>query len=58
MVVETKKAKTAVKRPAKPISRLKEIKAGNSDRIVTGINEFNRVMGGGIVRDSIRIITA
>lgn len=58
VVVETKKAKTAVKRPAKPISRLKEIKAGNSDRIVTGINEFNRVMGGGIVRDSITIITA
>jgi DNA repair protein RadA/Sms len=42
----------------KNISRLNDIKASNSDRIVTGINEFNRVMGGGIVRDSITIITA
>lgn len=40
------------------ILRLNEIKGSNSDRIVTGINEFNRVMGGGIVRDSISIITA
>lgn len=39
-------------------SRLNEIKATNSDRIITGINEFNRVMGGGIVKDSITIITA
>ena len=28
----------------------------NSDRIVTDINEFNRVVGGGIVRDSISIL--
>ena len=29
--------------------RLSEVLAGNSDRIVTGISEFNRVLGGGIV---------
>lgn len=31
--------------------------SNKSDRIVTGINEFDRVMGGGIVKDSISIIT-
>ncbi|KMT22432.1 DNA repair protein RadA [Clostridium cylindrosporum] len=40
------------------IKKLSEVVATNSDRIVTSINEFNRVMGGGIVRDSITIITA
>lgn len=42
----------------KSLTRLAEVKSSNSDRLVTGINEFNRVMGGGIVRDSITIITA
>lgn len=35
-----------------------EVTSSNSDRIITNINEFNRVMGGGIVKDSITIITA
>ena len=34
------------------IKRLKEIETSNSDRIVTTIGEFNRVMGGGIIKDS------
>lgn len=38
--------------------RLSEVLAGNSDRIVTGIHEFNRVLGGGIVKDSLTILTA
>jgi DNA repair protein RadA/Sms len=38
--------------------RLSDVQSSNSDRIVTGISEFNRVMGGGIVKDSITIITA
>lgn len=38
--------------------RLSEVVSGNSDRIVTGISEFNRVLGGGIVKDSIIILTA
>lgn len=42
----------------KPIQKLSEITSSNSDRIITNINEFNRVMGGGIVKDSITIITA
>lgn len=39
-------------------SKLISIEGSNSDRIVTNINEFNRVMGGGIVKDSITIITS
>ena len=38
--------------------RLSEVLSGNSDRIVTSISEFNRVLGGGIVKDSIIILTA
>ena len=40
------------------VKKLSEVIATNSDRIVTNINEFNRVMGSGIVKDSITIITA
>lgn len=40
------------------VKRLTEIITSNSDRIVTKLNEFNRVMGGGIVKDSISIVTA
>jgi len=42
----------------KQIKKLSEVTSSNSDRIITNINEFNRVMGGGIVKDSISIITA
>jgi len=59
VVVEDKKEGKAEKRTEKkPIKRLKDIVSTNSDRIITDINEFNRVMGGGIVRDSITILTA
>lgn len=40
------------------IKKLSQVTSNNSDRIITNINEFNRVMGGGIVKDSITIITA
>lgn len=53
-----KNTRSASTRVTKPIVKLTHVKAGNSDRIVTGISEFNRVMGGGIVKDSITIITA
>ena len=39
-------------------TKLLNIEGSNSDRIVTSLNEFNRVMGGGIVKDSITIITS
>lgn len=60
-IVETKKNSVNSNNfnsPKKPIKRLSDVKSSNSDRIVTSINEFNRVMGGGIVKDSITIITA
>ena len=42
----------------KPVRKLSEVTSSKSDRIVTSISEFDRVMGGGIVKDSITIITA
>lgn len=38
--------------------RLADVEVENSNRIISSLNEFNRVMGGGIVRDSVSIITA
>lgn len=40
------------------VKRLSDTVSQNSDRIPTKYNEFNRVMGGGIVKDSLTIITA
>lgn len=42
----------------KKAQRLSEIEVFNSDRIITDLSEFNRVVGGGIVRDSISILAA
>lgn len=47
----------AATRNEKP-KRIKEINASKEDRILTKIDEFDRVMGGGIVRDSINVLTA
>lgn len=41
-----------------PTMRLTDVVMHNSNRIMSTLNEFNRVMGGGIVRDSVTIITA
>jgi DNA repair protein RadA/Sms len=38
--------------------RLKDINASKEPRIIIGMPEFDRVMGGGIVRDSVNVITA
>ena len=54
----TSKTVTATRTPKKVAKKLTEVTSSKSDRIVTGINEFDRVMGGGIVKDSITIITA
>lgn len=59
VTVEVKNASTKARQTSKKtIKKLSEIVSNKSDRIVTGINEFDRVMGGGIVKDSISIITA
>ncbi len=47
--------KLAKTKSAKP---LKDIEVGLENRVKTSIEEFNRVMGGGIVRDSVSILTA
>lgn len=52
-----KMTSSSSKRKTSP-TRLSEVLASNSDRIVTDIGEFNRVLGGGIVKDSIIILTA
>lgn len=59
VLVEDKKT-SSKKSPKKtrPILRLQDVKSSNSDRITTTINEFNRVMGGGIVKDSITLLSA
>ena len=58
--VAASKSTSTIKRTItkKEIKKLSEVTSNKSDRIVTGINEFDRVMGGGIVKDSISIITA
>ena len=59
-VIQNKTTKEAKARKAfrNPIKKLTDVTSSKSDRIITGINEFDRVMGGGIVKDSITIITA
>lgn len=51
----SKSVLSSIKKPAK---KLVDVTSSKSDRITTGIKEFDRVMGGGIVKDSITIITA
>lgn len=41
----------------KPV-KLTEVEVDDSQRIVTSIEEFNRVLGGGIIKDSVTILTA
>ncbi|CCQ98242.1 DNA repair protein radA [[Clostridium] ultunense Esp] len=41
-----------------PPVKLSAIDVDDGHRIVTGIDEFNRVLGGGIVKDSVTILTA
>ncbi|MFK9094855.1 DNA repair protein RadA [Bacillus salipaludis] len=55
---EKQSTATKVSKGIASVKRLTEAKSQNSDRIITDIGEFNRVMGGGIVKDSITIITA
>src|SRR5699024_8446344 len=40
------------------VKKLNEIEVGTNDRYLSGISEFDRVLGGGLVKDSISILTA
>ena len=58
---EVERAETSSGRKVKTTTtaeRLNRIQATNSMRIKTSINEFDRVMGGGIIKDSVTILTA
>lgn len=50
----------AAAKPAegKGLKKLREVSAKSSNQIVTGMEELNRVLGGGITRDSVVIIAA
>ncbi len=59
--IEVSKEKTSSSKrivSSKKIEKLQNIETSNSDRIITNISEFNRVMGGGIVKDSVTILSA
>lgn len=40
------------------VRKLKDIQVGECERYVSGIGEFDRVLGGGLVKDSLSILTA
>ena len=59
--IETKIAKSASGKRGREeakVTRLCEIEIRGDERRLTGISEFDRVMGGGIIADSISIITS
>lgn len=61
-IKSTKNSSSAVPRKQMGYSmkamRLKDVVAKDNERIIIKNTEFNRVMGGGIVRDSVTILTA
>lgn len=59
-VVEKKnnKSKISSKDHYKKSNRLSDVKVDSSERILTSIEEFDRTIGGGIVKDSVSILTA
>ena len=58
--VDKKQAKAGmiVKKEKATSKKLKEVNIDTSKRILTGIEEFDRTIGGGLVRDSVSILTA
>jgi DNA repair protein RadA/Sms len=55
-VLPADKRTKSVSHTSKPVP-LKSVKSGETDRIDTGIAEFNRVLGGGLVRGSLTLIS-
>lgn len=59
VVEKNSKSKSQVlNRVSKRSNRLISVSSDSSERILTGINEFDRTIGGGIVQDSVSILTA
>lgn len=59
-IIEQKSSKVSSTSNSKRVTakKLNQVIQTNSDRIVSRIGEFDRVMGGGIVRDSMTILSA
>ena len=57
-VVEDNKINSKSTKKVSKAEKLSLVESSNSSRIRTSFDEFNRVMGGGIIKDSISIITA
>ncbi|MCI5643984.1 MAG: DNA repair protein RadA [Peptoniphilus sp.] len=55
---EEEPGKKAPSKNNKDALKLKSVEVSSDERVKTSIEEFNRVMGGGIVRDSVSILTA
>jgi len=60
MVKAESKNKSNTNRALKPsrVLRLKSAQSGEDGRIITGIKEFDRVVGGGLIKDSVTILTS
>lgn len=54
----TKNNASIAKGYTKKANQLKSVKVDSSERILTNIKEFDRTIGGGIVKDSVSILTA
>ncbi|MDY6065178.1 MAG: DNA repair protein RadA [Finegoldia sp.] len=57
-VISDKKDENKSDTSFKRAERLSDVKLDSSERIVSSITELNRVFGGGLVRDSVSILTA
>ncbi len=53
-----KVSETNAKKVISKALKLVNVEVGTNQRILTGINEFDRVMGGGVVKDSVTILTS
>lgn len=49
---------SGAKRVLNSAKKLQDVEITNSHRLVSGLSEFNRVVGGGIIEDSVTILTA
>lgn len=57
-VISDKKSSKSKTDTSKNAKKLSQVKLDSSERIVSSITELNRVLGGGLIRDSVSILTA
>ena len=55
-IVETNKRKPASFKGAIPVTKITDISINEEERIKTGINEFDRVLGGGLMPGSVTLL--